>query len=240
MTKIYFIPGTMCDQRLWSDTWEHLSTLVHDDIQCIHLNIPALATVHEIAQQLPEQMDEQSYVVGFSLGGYLASEIAIKFPEKVSKLLLVSNMSSALPEAENKERLRIIQWITANGYNGIADKRIEELISPVAHTNQKIKHVIQAMDATLGQQVLLHQLKVTTLRENLLPQLMTLHCPIKFCIGDTDCLVKTSRIQAHIAQSTLANKTLQILKNTGHMLPLEQPEQLANTIADYFFEKHVI
>lgn len=240
INKIYFIPGTMCDQHLWIDVWEELSPLIPAHIEFIHLPIPSLNTIDGITEYLSKKIPDNSFIVGFSLGGYLASDIALKFPTKIKKLLLVSNMSSALPEKENKERLRTIQWIDTNGYNGIPNKRINNLLSPYSNNNQHIRNVIRAMDKTLGKSVLLNQLKVTTQRENLLPQLMKLQCPIKFCVGDTDCLVKLERIQKQITQSTTKNKALQVIENSGHMLPLEQPKILARTISAYFFDKNLM
>lgn len=234
--KIYFIPGTMCDERLWTNVWQTLSPLLANNVEFIHLTIPSLETISEITEYIALQLDENSSLVGFSLGGYFASEIAIKFPQKVSNLLLVSNMSSALPEKESKERSRTIQWIKANGYTGVPDKRINQLLDPSAHNNEKIKETIRAMDKTMGVDVLLHQLNVTTNRANLLPQLVELTCPLKFCIGESDCLVKIERIQSQLSQTTSTNKTLEIVANTGHMLPLEQPEILAQTIAKWFSE----
>ena len=232
--KIYFIPGTMCDERLWTNVWQSLSPLLTNSVEFINLAIPSLETISEIAENLADQLDDNSALVGFSLGGYFASEIAIKFPQKVSNLLLVSNMSSALPEKESKERARTIQFIKANGYTGVPDKRINHLLDPCAHNNEQIKDTIRAMDKTMGVDVLLHQLNVTTLRANLLPQLAELECPLTFCIGDTDCLVKIDRIQNQISQTASNNKTLEIVPNTGHMLPLEQPELLAGIIAKWF------
>lgn len=234
--KIYFIPGTMCDERLWTNVWQTLTPLIANNVKFIHLTIPSLETISDIVEHLASQLDENSSLVGFSLGGYFASEIAIKFPQKVSNLLLVSNMSSALPEKESKERSRTIQWIKANGYKGVPDKRINQLLDPSAHNNEKIKETIRAMDKTMGVDVLLHQLNVTTNRANLLPQLVELTCPLKFCIGDSDCLVKIERIENQLSQTTSTNKTLEIVANTGHMLPLEQPEILAHTIVNWFSE----
>lgn len=232
--KIYFIPGTMCDERLWTQVWKTLTPLLPKKTELIHLPIPSLESIDEITKSLITNIDDNSFIVGFSLGGYFASEIAVKHPAKVSKVLLVSNMSSALPEKENKERMRTIQWIKANGYTGIPDKRINDLLSPVAHNNENIKKVIKAMDNTMGKDVLLNQLDVTTKRANLLPKLCGLTCPIKFYVGDSDCLVKIERIESYINQTQQKNKSLEVIENTGHMLPLEQPDELAHTIAKYF------
>jgi len=237
----------MCDQRLWTQVWEALTPLISSSTQLIHLSIPSLPTIDEISAHLSTLIANDSYLVGFSLGGYLASDIALKFPNKITKLLLISNMSSALPAKEKKERARTVQWIKSNGYKGIPDKRINNLLSPIAHNNYKIKDIICAMDNTLGKEVLLQQLKVTTQRENLLPTLLVLTSPIIFCIGEHDSLVDIARIQKnmifaqeqHLTKTakTHFNKALKVLKNTGHMLPLEQPDKLAHIIAEWFLEK---
>jgi pimeloyl-ACP methyl ester carboxylesterase len=233
---IYFIPGTMCDERLWAETWDKLSlSLVGYTFK--NLPIPSLNNIDKITQALSLKLPNNSCLVGFSLGGYIASNIALKHPNKVANLMLISNMSSALPEKETKERSRTIQWINTNGYNGIPNKRIQHLLHPNAHKNQEIIQIIKDMDSTLGKSVLLHQLNVTTQRENLLPSLCKLAQPMKFLIGDTDNLVDIDKIENQL-QLTSIDQTqrkhdIEIVKNTGHMLPLEQPSHLAQTIVSW-------
>ena len=252
MTKaintLYFIPGTMCDERLWATTWRELSALSLGNYNLVNLSIPSLKNIDEITKALSEQLPNNSYLIGFSLGGYIASNIALTFPHKVNKLLLIANMSSALPEKETKERTRTIQWIKANGYNGIPEKRIRHLLHPNAHNNMAIIQTINNMDATLGKKVLLHQLNVTTQRKNLLNNLLKIPQPINFLVGDADALVdinkikdqlntaKRNNVEGNIQDNTCKNKFIEIVKNTGHMLPLEQPNYLAKTIASWVSE----
>ena len=72
----------MCDQRLWTQVWEALTPLISSSTQLIHLSIPSLPTIDEISAHLSTLIANDSYLVGFSLGGYLASDIALKFPIK--------------------------------------------------------------------------------------------------------------------------------------------------------------
>ena len=80
----------------------------------------------------------------------------------------------------------------------------------------------------------IHQLTVTTQRENLLVKLPSLSIPIMFLIGDNDSLVKLSRIEAILPQSPLIS--LSVLANTGHMLPLEQPQMCSLNMSRFFIE----
>lgn len=231
MTKIYCLPGTMCDQRLWQACIEHLPGTV----ELIHLAIPMEKSVDEIVTALIQQLPAKDInLTGFSLGGYIASAFALKYPEKINKLLLISNMSYFLPAAELKERSRTIDYLKTHGYAGVPTKRITALLHYHAQNNQDIINCIREMDHTLGKETLIHQLTVTTQRENLLVKLPKLPIPVKFLIGDSDALVKLSLIEAIIENSPLVS--LSILNNTGHMLPLEQPQKCAENMMRFFIE----
>ena len=221
----------MCDHHLWQTCLEHLPK----DVELIHLAIPMGNSIDEIVTALDKQLpNEKINLSGFSLGGYLASAYALKYPDKVRKLLLISNMSYSLPEAELKERSRTIDYLKTHGYSGIPTKRIMALLHPHAHRNQTIIHCIRAMDKALGKEMLIHQLTVTTQRENLLVKLPTLTLPVQFLIGDHDPLVKLSRIESMVEKSN--NISLSVLSDTGHMLPLEQPQKCSKNMMEFFIE----
>ena len=230
-TTIYCLPGTMCDQRLWQDCIQYLP----ENIQLIHLAIPKGNSIDEIVTLLEKQLPKGKInLAGFSLGGYVASAYALKFPEKINKLLLISNMSYSLPENELKERSRTISYLKTHGYSGIPTKRITALLDSSKQSNLEIINCIREMDTSLGKETLIHQLTVTTQRENLLIKLPTLSIPIMFLIGDNDSLVKLSRIEAILAKSSIIS--LSVLANTGHMLPLEQPQMCALNMSRFFIE----
>lgn len=229
--KIYCLPGTMCDQRLWQACTTYLS----ENVELIHIAIPAENNIDKIVTALEQKFPAGKInLAGFSLGGYIASAFALKYPDKINKLLLISNMSYLLPAAELKERSRTIAYLKLHGYSGIPTKRITALLHSSKHNNQEIINCIQAMDIALGKETLIHQLTVTTQRENLLVKLPTLAIPIQFLIGDNDLLVKLTRIEAVLTQSTLISLTT--LADTGHMLPLEQPEKCADHMIRFFIE----
>ncbi|MFT5755465.1 MAG: 2-succinyl-6-hydroxy-2,4-cyclohexadiene-1-carboxylate synthase [Alteromonadaceae bacterium] len=229
---IYFIPGTMCDQRLWQPLWEQLQKTSLITPTLIHLTIPTDKTIDKIVAYLATQIiNNDSYLVGFSLGGYLASVLALNYPHKVKQLLLISTMSSALANKELKERTRTIDWIKVNGYTSISLRRIHAFLHANACKNQNIVDVIKAMDSDLGEDVLLHQLTVTTQRKNLLPKLAQLTIPVTFCIGVQDKIADLKKITAMTSSSK--NIIIHPLNETGHMLPLEQPILLAEIIKNW-------
>lgn len=234
LKTIYFIPGTMCDQHLWLPVWNLLREKFHEDYQLISLVIPSTGCMDEVVSTLSDQIIEnKAILVGFSLGGYIASAIALTLGNKLKHLLIVSNFPKNLPLAEIKQRKRTIDWINQRGYSGIPNKRIDDLLHPNikqfnAQGYQDIKQVIVAMDKELGVDVLLHQLSVSMHRPNLLPLLAQLTLPITFLVGVEDNLVDLVSLKQE--QQGLDHIMLQEVANTGHMLPLESPQALTTML----------
>lgn len=221
----------MCDHRLWQACIEYLP----ENIELIHMPIPMGNSIDEIITALEKQLPNNKInLAGFSLGGYIACAYALKYPERIHKLLLISNMSYFLAEIELKERSRTINYLRAHGYSGISAKRITALLHPNNRHNKNIINCVREMDTDLGKDTLIHQLTVTTQRENLLIKLPTLPFPVQFLIGDSDSLVKLNLIEAVVDQSPLVS--LSVLHDTGHMLPLEQPRKCALKMNSFFIE----
>ncbi len=234
---LYFIPGTMCNEDLWLPTWQLLRQQCHENLQLIHLTIPSAGSMDDVVNVLSEQIiAEKAILVGFSLGGYIASAIALKLGDKLQQLLLVSNSPKNLPAAEIKQRKRTIDWINQRGYSGLPTKRINDLLHPdIEQLNlaryQNIKNTMVNMDRVLGAEVLLHQLSVSMHRPNLLPLLAQLTLPITLLVGDADSLVELATLSAELqGKNTIV---LKVVANTGHMLPLESPQALAVILVDF-------
>jgi 2-succinyl-6-hydroxy-2,4-cyclohexadiene-1-carboxylate synthase len=231
---IYFIPGTMCDQHLWLPVWQLLQEQCHEDHQLISLVIPHTGCMDEVVSTLSDKIvAHKAILVGFSLGGYIASAIALKLENKLKHLLIVSNFPKNIPIAEIKQRKRTTDWISQRGYCGIPDKRVDDLLHPkIKQINrqgyQDIKQVIVAMDRKLGVDVLLHQLRISMHRPNLLPCLTRLSLPITLLVGDADNLVDLVSLKQELHGASQI--VLKEIPHTGHMLPLESPQAFATML----------
>jgi pimeloyl-ACP methyl ester carboxylesterase len=211
--------------------WQLLCEQYSTDCQLVHLPIPTTGNMDVVVSEIAKKIvADKAILVGFSLGGYIASAIALRMPELISHLVVVSNLPKNLPDAEIKQRKRTIAWIAQRGYSGIPNKRIDDLLHPEIKQIENnsfvsIKNTIMAMDAELGVDVLLHQLSVSMLRPALLGHLSKLTLPVTFLVGDKDALVDFPNLEQDISDAE--NIKAYKVKNTGHMLPLESPQALA-------------
>lgn len=221
--RVYAIPGTQCDERLWGQLKPHLH-----DVEWVHVPVPEAGSVEQLVHDLlsllpPTPVD----LFGFSLGAYLAATLACTEPARVQSMFLCSNTPCALPEEELRQREQLLLWVSRNGYQGISDRKIRTMISPANHHRMDLFATIKAMDAALGEASLVQQLSATSARKDLLAPLSRLELPIRFCAGAEDGLVDDRWFAEWAA---LGKPPASRIDNAGHMLPLEAPELLAGEV----------
>lgn len=230
---LYFIPGTMCDRRLWEKLWSAIEYEIDTCVKFVSLPISNANNIEQIVDDIAGCLEKQSDIIGFSLGGYLAAAIALKYPELVARIIILSNLPVEMEEKELLERKRAIQFITRHGYSGISEKRVFDLL---AEQNRKHEHVklIKAMDKELGQTTLLNQLLVTTTRQNLLFELIDRQHKLQFILGDQDTIWPLPRVSYYL--NGLEGVSVNIIEGCGHMSPIERPKEVAKFIADFLSE----
>ncbi|NTS76321.1 alpha/beta hydrolase [Catenovulum sp. SM1970] len=224
---LYFIPGTQCDNRLWSRVLPYLDS----EIEVVHLPIPNQLNFEQIAAHYQQQLGEEPVnLVGFSLGGYIASDFLARYPEQVNRIFIIANSPTALPENELKQRYAMRAFAEKNGYQGLSRKRVASLLS-AQNRDESIIDCVLAMDKTLGAETFLSQFQHTTERCNLASYFNQYQGTAYFYYSEQDALIDKAWFQ----QLDLTRPQLKILttENAGHMIPLEQPQALAQHLNNW-------
>lgn len=218
---LHFIPGTMCTERLWSA----LVAALEADFVCVHHPIPLAQDLDATVAALRAQLGaEPAWLVGFSLGAYLAACVAVCHPGAVGRLMLVSNTPCPLSPAEARQRVAILKWVEDHGYRGISKVKAASLVGD-GEGREAIVETILAMDAELGEAVFKHQMRVTSERADLAAPLAALDIPVELFFSRDDPLIDHHWLQRFGAASPRA--CLHPTDGRGHMLPLERPGELA-------------
>ena len=233
MTKpVVFFPGTFCDERLWMQTWRKLNIQDRRYVPLQWAN-----TLDEMLSITQHAIGgDKVHVVGFSMGGYIASLAATQWPQHIASLTLISFASEGLTDQEVKQRQSIISAIKNKRYQGMSDNRLAIFLSKPTNDSSKQKvreqaaETMKSMESDLGPSVLKYHIEATTPRPSITHQLKKLTCPIHVISGADDALVSTNSLKE--MKSALKKAKFTQLANCGHMLPLENAEEISQLISE--------
>ena len=232
-TEGYFLPGTMCDQRLWQAVWEKLPSTTPPHF----ISLAEGNSFEEMEKLIFASLPEYPvHLVGFSMGGYVALQFALKYPEKLKSLVLMASSARGLKNNELRMRENTLKYLKSVPYNGIAMARIRQLLHPNYVESEAIVQTIKDMDQDLGKEVLISQLTATSKRVSLLDELNKLDLPVLLVGGDHDQIVPQADLTA--MYNEFEDARLEIIANCGHMLPLEKPTQIAQLLNEWFSFHH--
>jgi len=224
-----FLPGTMCDQRLWRPVWTALGPRFSKDyvgVETETTRAGMLGLIH-----LAAAAGDPLHLVAFSMGGYLALEYALDNPGRVASLVTIASSAFGLTDAEKAERARALALLEQHDYRGIPTTRLNQFVHPSRQSDPDVVDVIRAMDRDLGKPVLLAQLRETSTRVSLAPRLAELDIPVLLVGADSDPFVPWSAIER--MDALIPGARTQLARQAGHMIPLEQPDWLAAEIARF-------
>lgn len=224
-----FLPGTMCDQRVWQPVRQRLEPQFSTDYVAIETEATRqgmLDLIHAAARS-----GGPLHLVAFSMGGYLALEYALDNPGRVASLVTVASSAFGLTQDEAAERVRALDLLAKHEYRGIPQARINQFVHPSHQADPAVVDVIRAMDRDLGKAVLVAQLKETSTRTSLEGRLGGLDVPVLLIGADGDPFVPWHSIERMGA--LIPGARIVQARNAGHMMPLEQPDWLAGQIRDF-------
>lgn len=228
MIRLDFIPGTICDERLWS----RLTPLLGDQVACHYVPLHEARGRAQMQRIIADRSAPAANLVAFSLGAYLAIEHALAHPERVRSLVLIANSARGLSETEIQTRQRIVPMLERNAYTGMSRARLREVLHPSHLQDQSIVGIIQQMALDLGKEVLLAQFAASIERPNLMQRLGEITCPVLIVGAEADQLVDPAELRE--MHQRLPHSRLSMHADTGHMIPLEAPQALAFDLRDFF------
>lgn len=221
--KIYLIPGLMTDERLW----KRVIPLLEDDYELVHVPIPHTQDFDEIIDILFNLFPEEKVnILGFSLGGYIASYFAVTYPNRVNKLFMLAATPGASNEAEIERRKEKFAVIEKDGFNGLTYEKAKSLVE--IQDDENLIKTVQDMFIDLGKETFISQLTSTFNRIDLFEDLVNLDLPIWFYYSTNDRLLNKEALVKLL--STKHNMKVVSREGTSHNISLEFPEEFSTQV----------
>jgi pimeloyl-ACP methyl ester carboxylesterase len=194
------------------------------------ISIEGLATI--IKDLLDQLKIDECNLIGHSMGGYIALAFAALYPERLNALGLFH--STACPDSDEKKvtRRKAIDFIRANGAAPFIRQSAPNLFS--AHTREHRPEMIETMIAKysgFAPGFLIAYYEAMIARPDRTDVLREFTRPVLFIIGQDDNVIP---VQQSLGQSWLPSIShLHILKNTGHLAMLENPEKSNQLLREF-------
>jgi pimeloyl-ACP methyl ester carboxylesterase len=132
---------------------------------------------------------------------------------------------------EKAQRQQALDWVLKVGYNGLPMKKARQMLWSEHPNQDELLDTIIAMDSALGEEVLIAQLKATLERRDNFEAISMSQAKWLVLAGLADQFVTGERLKQ---LSELKQVDVNVVAQSGHMLPLEQPKWVANKINGFF------
>ena len=176
--------------------------------------------------------DGKINVVGHSMGGYIALQMAALHPEEIESLCLFHSSMFADNAEKVEARKKGIEFIKRNGPYLFLKSSIPDLFSSKCQEELKleIQKLIQSA-SSFSAEVLINYYEMMISRVDQTAFMSTVEFPVLLIAGEEDKAVPITHLlsQSHIAPIT----QLVILKNVAHMGMLERPHECINVIKSF-------
>ena len=225
---ILFLPGTLCTGAMFSEQIKNLQQYCQD-ITVVQFTTEKSLT--EMANKvITATKNMPCAMIGFSMGGIVALEIARTHPQLIAKLALINSNSHAdLPERKSLRQAQIAQ-----AKSGQLTKLILDTFLPNYLFKPNIAHekLITNMANELGAECFAARAMAIEDRPDSLSVLQRLKIDLLIIGGKQDKVCpEQHQITMHNA---IANSRLVILEQCGHFSPIEQPEKVSTLLAQWY------
>lgn len=228
LPTLLFLPGLLCDARLFRDQAAALAgqarcviaDLTHDD---------TLGAMAERALRLVPG-DAPAAVCGLSMGGYVAMEILRRAPGRVARVALMD--TSARPDTpEQSRRRRALLALSESGmFRGVTPRLLPQLLAP-AHVAGPLGAEVMAMAERVGRPAFHRQQRAIMARPDSRISLPAVRVPALVAVGEEDALTPP-----HLAEEMAAlipGARLARIQGAGHLPPMEAPEATTALLRDW-------
>ncbi len=221
-STVVLLPGLLCDSTVWVSQRSAMP-----DADCFVPDYGLLSSIPDMARRvLHEVQGDRLRVVGHSMGGRVALEMARLAPQRIERLALLDSGVTARPldgvgQAEERQRLELVQLAREKGMREMGRRWARGMVHP-AHVDTPVFEAI--LDMIERKTLATYEAQITALlaRPDARSVLGTLRCPTLLLCGRQDQWSPLARHQQ--MHEALPGSTLEVVEDSGHMTTMEQPD----------------
>ena len=228
MSKIILISGYMCDETIWQSTIKTFKK----NYELIIPSLKKYKTVEEAAKNIRRHIGIDTSIIGFSMGGFISLQLAIKYPEFIKKLVIVSSNGRGISKIREK---KLHKYLIESNKSNFADLfyklHFDISFSKKYLENKKYQNEYYEMTKNLGYQTFKNQTNLILNRPNQLQNLIKIKSKTLIINSSEDKLSSLSMSEE--LKEEIKNSRLKTIKNSSHFAMIEKPKIFNKSLLDF-------
>lgn len=223
---LVLVPGLICDDETWAHARTHLSDLA----DCLVVPADTADTMQQMAADVLALAPSRFAIAGFSMGGYVATEVLRQAPQRVTRLALLDTSSRLDTPAKVEERRRTIADCEAGRFDAVLADFVPRLLHP-DRLREPLAARVTAMGQRVGPATFARRHRAMLTRSAPRDVLEAFTGPVCVIAGRSDQLTPLEEHQELAAWAPHGH--LSIIEDCGHMSPLEHPQTTTEILRDW-------
>jgi protocatechuate 4,5-dioxygenase alpha subunit len=222
--EVVLLPGLLCDATVWAAQVEalkpHASVTVADFSQ--------LDSLEDMARAALALRQGPLVAIGHSMGARVALEMVRAAPERIARLALLDTGIHPVREGEEANRQILVDLAFEEGMTALADRWLPPMVHEARVQDPGLIEPLKAMVIRATPEQQQRQIRALLNRPDSRDLLPTIRCPVLVMVGRQD---RWSPLAQHQEMTALIpNAELVVIENSGHMSPVEQPDQVSRAL----------
>ncbi|MCT4717188.1 alpha/beta hydrolase [Enterobacteriaceae bacterium H18W14] len=227
---LILLGGTLCNHRLWQPVINEMNVS-----SVSSLIISGAGSAPALAKQLLSALPPRFCLAGFSLGAIVALQMLANAPHRIAGLALLSVNPLSDAPANAAGRRAAVQDAARQGMgNWLSATMWPRYVAPVNLADPALHATITQMADESGNETFALQTEIAITRADNRAALKTFTAPTLILNGGCDDICTP---QHHLAAAEAAPHARWItLPDSGHFLPLEAPNKVADALRNWIKE----
>jgi pimeloyl-ACP methyl ester carboxylesterase len=224
---LYLLPGLLCDETVFAAQIAGLSDICE-------VRVPAfrgLGSFDEMAAAVLDTAPERFSIAGFSMGGRVAFRIAALAMGRLERFCAFDTGAGPVGEGEIEKRQAVIDLAWREGMEALARSWLPPMLHPSRRSDPAFIAPLTEMILRSTAEDHEKQIRALINRPDAWPVLPTINVPTLIACGREDEWSPPAHHEAMAA--AIPGARLVIIENSGHFLPVEQPEAFTRALREW-------
>ncbi len=226
-TELVLVPGLLCDWRLWRHQVENLGGVADVTVA----DVTESDSMGGMARAILEQAPERFALAGLSMGGYVAQEMMLLAPERVSRLALLDTSARADTPEQSEARRTLVALARSGRFEEVPRELLPRVLHPRSLEDDALVSEVLDMARVVGAEAFERQEAAIISRREGRGDFASIRCPTLVLCGREDALTPLhlhEEMAAGIPEARLV-----VIEDAGHLTTLERPEAVTAALREW-------